>query len=104
MGGFWRYIQKDQDENEFAFHGVNHEVKAPERIICTFEFEGLPETGHVILDTTKLEALLGNRTKIVDQSVFQSVEDRDGMMQSGMEEGVNDSYERLDELLEKMQK
>ncbi|MGZ7047255.1 MAG: SRPBCC family protein [Methanobacterium sp.] len=103
-GGSWRYIQEDEDGNKFAFHGVNHEVLPPERIIDTFEFEGLPETGHVILDTLKLEALPGNRTKIVDQSVFQSVEDRDGMMQSGMEEGVNDSYERLDELLEKIQR
>ena len=42
-GGAWRYIQKDADGNEYAFHGVNHEVLAPERIIGTFEFEGLPE-------------------------------------------------------------
>jgi uncharacterized protein YndB with AHSA1/START domain len=103
-GGSWRYIQKDQEGNEFAFHGVNHEVLPPERIIDTFEFEGLPETGHVILETAKFEALPGNRTKLTSQSVFQSVEDRDGMMQSGMEEGVNESYERLDELLKKMQK
>ncbi len=58
----------------------------------------------MILETAKFEALPGDRTKLTDQSVFQSVEDRDGMVQSGMEEGVNDSYERLDELLEKMQK
>ncbi|HMK53921.1 MAG TPA: SRPBCC family protein [Methanobacteriaceae archaeon] len=103
-GGSWRYIQKDPDGNEFAFHGVNHEVLAPERIIGTFEFEGLPEKGHVILQTVKFEAMPGDRTKMVAQSVFQSVEDRDGMIQSGMEEGVNDSYDRLDELLEKMQK
>lgn len=103
-GGSWRYVQKDQDGNEFAFHGVNHEVLAPERIIGTFEFEGLPETGHVILETAKFEELPGDRTKLTSQSVFQTVEDRDGMLQSGMEEGVNDSYDRLDELLEKMQK
>lgn len=103
-GGSWRYIQKDPDGNEFAFHGVNHEVLPPERIIDTFEFEGLPETGHVILETAKFEALSDNRTKLTSQSVFQTVEDRDGMMQSGMEEGVNDSYERLDELLEKIKK
>ncbi len=101
-GGSWRYIQKDPDGNEFAFHGVNHEVLSPERIIGTFEFEGLPEKGHVILQTARFEELPGNRTKITSQSVFQSVEDRDGMLKSGMEEGVNDSYERLDELLEKM--
>ena len=103
-GGSWRYIQKDPEGNEFAFHGVNHEVLAPERIIGTFEFEGLPETGHVILETARFEELPGDRTKLTSQSVFQSVEDRDGMLQSGMEEGVNDSYSRLDELLEKMQK
>ena len=70
-GGSWRYIQKDQDGNEFAFHGVNHEVLAPERIIGTFEFEGLPETGHVILETAKFEELPGDRTKLTSQSVFQ---------------------------------
>ena len=102
-GGSWRYIQRDQDGNEFAFHGVNHEVST-DRIISTFEFEGLPEAGHVLLDTLKLEELPGNRTRLIDQSLFQSVEDRDGMIQSGMEEGINESYERLDELLEKMKR
>lgn len=103
-GGMWRYIQKDQEGNEYAFHGVSHEVTAPERIISTFEFEGLPEKGHVILETARFEALPGDRTKLTSQSVFQSVVDRDGMLHSGMEEGVNDSYDRLDELLEKMRK
>jgi uncharacterized protein YndB with AHSA1/START domain len=102
-GGSWRFIQIDQEGNEFVFHGVYHEV-SPERIISTFEFEGLPEPGHVLLDTLKLEELSGNRTKLTDQSVFQSVEDRDGMMQSGMEQGIDESYERLDEVLEKMKK
>jgi uncharacterized protein YndB with AHSA1/START domain len=103
-GGSWRFIQKDPDGNEFAFHGVYHEVTFPERIIGTFEWEGLPEKGHVILQTTRFEELADNQTRIIDQSVFQNVEDRDGMMESDMEEGVNDSYSRLDELLEKMQK
>jgi uncharacterized protein YndB with AHSA1/START domain len=103
-GGSWRYIQKDPDGNEFAFHGVNHEVLSPERIIGTFEFEGLPEQGHVILQTARFEALPGNRTRMTSQSVFQSITDRDGMLQSGMEAGVNDSYDRLDELLKNMQK
>ncbi len=103
-GGSWRYIHKDQEGNEFAFHGVYHEVTPPERIIDTFEFEGLPEKGHVVLETARFEELPDNRTKLTSQSVFQSVADRDGMLQSGMEEGVNDSYDRLDELLERMQK
>jgi uncharacterized protein YndB with AHSA1/START domain len=103
-GGSWRYIHRDQAGNAYAFHGVNHEVTAPERIIQTFEFEGLPEKGHVTLETARFEALPGGRTKLTMQSVFQSVADRDGMLQSGMEEGMNDSYDRLDELLEKIQK
>lgn len=103
-GGSWRFIQKDASGNEYVFHGVNHEVLSPERIIGTFEFEGLPEKGHVLLETSRFEELPNNRTKLVSQSVFQSVADRDGMLQSGMEEGVNDSYDRLDELLKKMQK
>ena len=102
-GGRWRYLQKDQSGNQFGFHGVYHEVRAPELIIDTFEFEGLPEAGHVALETLTLEALPGGRTRLTAQSVFQSVADRDGALQSGMEEGVSDSYERLTELLETMQ-
>ncbi|HIH44786.1 MAG TPA: hypothetical protein HA257_06885 [Candidatus Methanoperedenaceae archaeon] len=76
----------------------------PERIIGTFEFEGLPERGHAILQTVRFEALTGGRTRVISQSVFQSVADRDGMLQSCMEIGVNEGYERLDELLERMPK
>jgi uncharacterized protein YndB with AHSA1/START domain len=101
-GGRWRYVQKDPAGNEFGFHGINHEVLAPERIIGTFEFEGLPESGHVVLETAKFEALPDGRTRVTTQSVFQSVGDRDAMVQSGMERGVVDSHERLDEVLEKM--
>ena len=99
-GGRWRFTQKDKDGNEYGFHGVFHEI-SPERMIQTFEFEGLPESGHVTLETTKLEALPNGRTRLTTQSVFQSVSDRDGMVQSGMESGVNEGYERLDELLAK---
>lgn len=98
-GGRYRYIHKDSQGNEFAFHGVFHEI-SPERMIQTFEFEGLPESGHVILDTMRLDELPGNRTKVTIQSVYQSVEDRDGMIQAGMERGMNEGYERLDEILE----
>lgn len=100
-GGSWRYIQKDPEGNEFAFHGVNHEV-SKDRIIGTFEFEGLPEKGHVILQAVYLESLEDKRTRMTNINVFLTVEDRDGMIQSGMEEGVVDSYNQLDELLEKL--
>ena len=98
-GGQWRFINRDAEGNVYAFHGIYHEILAPERIIDTFEFEGLPETGHVTLETMKLEALPGGRTRLTVQSVFQSIEDRDGTLQSGMESGVNDTYNRLEELL-----
>ncbi len=102
-GGRWRFTQKDKDGNEFGFHGVFHEV-SPERVIQTFEFDGLPESGHVTLETMTLEALPNGRTKLTTHSVFQSISDRDGMIESGMEVGVNDGYERLDEILEKLKK
>jgi uncharacterized protein YndB with AHSA1/START domain len=101
-GGRWRYVHKDKQGNEFGFHGVFHEI-SPERMIQTFEFEGMPEKGHVILDTMRLEPLPGDRTRLTIQSVYQSVEDRDGMIQAGMETGMNEGYEKLDEILKQMQ-
>src|SRR5947209_6297459 len=101
-GGQWRFINRNAEGNEFGFHGVYHEILAPERIIDTFEFEGLPETGHVALETMKLEELPGGRTRLITQSVFQTVADRDGMLQSGMEGGLKETYERLEELLKMM--
>ncbi len=101
-GGQWRFINRNAKGNEFGFHGVYHEILAPERIIDTFEFEGLPETGHVALETMKLEELPGGRTRLVTQSVYQTVADRDGVLQSGMEGGLNETYDRLEELLKKM--
>jgi len=101
-GGSFRFIQKDKQGKEHAFHGVTHEVRAPERIIDTFEYEGLPEPGHVLLQTNLFEQLPDGRTRVKAQSVFQSVEDRDGMLRSGMETGVQESKERLDAILEKL--
>ena len=97
-GGSYRFTH-ERDGHTYGFLGVYHELNAPERIIGTFEFDGLPERGHVILGTTRFEELPGGRCRLVHQSVFQSVEDRDGMIASGMERGVNDGYEKLDSLL-----
>lgn len=99
MGGIWRYVQRDTDGNEFGFHGVYHDVAAPERLVFTFEWEGLP--GHVLLETVTLAERDG-KTTITDSLVFQSVEDRDGMLQSGMEQGAAESWERLEALLPEM--
>ena len=98
-GGRWRFVQKDAEGNEFGFHGVFHEV-SPDQIIQTFEFEGLPESGHVVLETLLLEELPNGRTRLTTQSVYRSVADRDGMVQAGMETGVVEGYERLDQILE----
>lgn len=99
-GGMWRFVHKAKDV-EYAFNGVYHDVVSPERVVQTFEFE--PMAGHVLLETITFEDH-GGKTKLISQSVFQSVEDRDGMLQSGMESGAAESNDRLDELLEKMQK
>ena len=99
-GGSYRYVSTMENGMSFGFHGVCHDFSPPERIIQTFEFEGLPETGHVVLETTKFEELPSGRTKVTLQSVFQSVADRDGMISAGMEYGVVDAHNRLDEMIE----
>lgn len=98
-GGKWKFTHKDKDGSVYGFHGTFHEVSL-ERSIQTFEFDGAP--GHVSLETLTLEELPKGRTKVTIHSVYQSVADRDGMVQSGMEKGVNEGYERLDNLLAKM--
>ncbi len=98
-GGKYRYIHKDNAGNEFCFHGTFHAMSL-DSMIQTFEFEGYP--GHVSLDCMTLEELPGNRTKATIHSVFQSVSDRDGMIQNGMETGVREGYERLDDILKAM--
>jgi uncharacterized protein YndB with AHSA1/START domain len=95
-GGLWRFLNRDADGKEYAFHGVYHEVAAPERIVATFEFEGAP--GHVSLETLRLEES-GGRTMLTNISVFQSVADRDEMLKGGMEEGAAETMDRLAELL-----
>jgi uncharacterized protein YndB with AHSA1/START domain len=95
-GGEWRVVQRGEDGTEHVFRGVNHDVVAPERICATFEYEGFP--GHVALQTATFEPL-GNKTRLVAHMVFQSLADRDGMVASGMQEGADESMERLAELL-----
>jgi uncharacterized protein YndB with AHSA1/START domain len=98
-GGSWRFVARSS-HGEDAFHGVYHDVTAPERVVQTFEYEGVP--GHVLLETATFEEVEGG-TRVIIRSVYQSVEDRDGMVASGMEKGMRESHERLAELLAKMQ-
>ena len=96
-GGVYRYLHVDLEGRRHAFRGVVHEVIPNERIVQTFEYEGW--AGNVALESFSFEALPEGRTRVVTQSVFPSVETRDRMIESGMEGGVRDSHERLEEYL-----
>ncbi len=99
-GGTWRIVHRGPDGEMAGFRGEFREIVRPERIVWTFEWEGMP--GHVSVDTLTLEERDG-RTTLTSTSVFDTVEDRDGMLQSGMEEGAAETYDRLDEYLEVLQ-
>ena len=94
-GGSWRFIHGDNKGNEYGFHGVYHLVE-PNRVIQTFEFEGVP--GRPSLETMTLEDV-GGRTRMVTHSVFLSLEDREGVVQSGMQTGAEETHDRLAELV-----
>jgi uncharacterized protein YndB with AHSA1/START domain len=98
-GGTWRYVHADEDGNAYGFHGVFHGEPSPDGIVQTFEFEGAP--GHVSMDTVTFEEHDGSTT-VHTNSVFQSVEARDAMYESGMADGMSQGYERLEELLAKL--
>jgi uncharacterized protein YndB with AHSA1/START domain len=95
-GGSYRYLHVS-DGNEFGFHGCFHEVRPSELIVQTFTFEGVPDG--VALERLTFEDLGDGRTRLASTSLVDSFEDRDSFVSSGMEEGVRESYERLDELL-----
>jgi uncharacterized protein YndB with AHSA1/START domain len=99
-GGTWRYVNTDAGRTTYGFHGVFHGDPSPQAIVQTFEYEGAP--GHVALQTVTFTER-GGRTLARTVSAFQSVQDRDAMVASGMERGVRDSGDRLDELLAKLQ-
>jgi len=94
-GGSYRYLHVS-DGNEFGFHGSFHDVRPPELIVQTFTFDGVPDG--VALEKLVLEDL-GGRTRLTATSLCDSFADRDAMIASGMETGIREGYERLDELL-----
>ncbi len=98
-GGIWRFVHRDSDGHEDAFRGVMHGTPTVDSMVRTFEYEGFP--GHISLETLTLEDR-GGKTFVRINSVFQSVEDRDGMIQSGMEAGLTESMDRLEELLARL--
>ena len=97
-GGHWRFVEHTPDGARHGFEGRYREVTPPRRIVQTFEWDGMP--GHVVINETELEDLGDGRTRLIIVSLFSSREERDGMMQSGMEGGMNESYRALDRLLD----
>lgn len=101
--GSWRITHIDPQGNNHIFNGAIHEVAASERIIRTFEYEGMPDRGHVSLEFLVLENMPVNCCKMTIQVIYKSVMERDAHIQSGMERGVVDSHDRLDALLKSLQ-
>ena len=99
-GGHWRFVEHTPDGSQQGFEGRFREVTPPERVVQTFEWDGMP--GHVIVEHVTLDDLGDGRTRIVNVSLFHTTEERDGMLHSGMETGLNESYAALDAVLERM--
>ena len=86
-GGDWRFVHKNSDGTETAFRGTFREVTPPERIAWTFEWDGMP--GYVSVDIVEFEDL-GEQTRIRNRSLFFLPEERDGMLEAGMEKGMQE--------------
>jgi uncharacterized protein YndB with AHSA1/START domain len=98
-GGHWRFVEHS-DEGVHGFEGRFREVTPPERLVQTFEWDGMP--GYTVLETVELQDLGDGRTRVVNTSLFYTTEERDGMLASGMEGGLNESYAALDRVLVSM--
>jgi len=98
-GGSWRFVIRNQDGSETGFRGTYREIDSPQRIVQTFEWEGMP--GHVSVETATFEDL-GDQTRVKTTSIFHTTEERDGMLASGMEGGLTETYARLDEVLARL--
>jgi uncharacterized protein YndB with AHSA1/START domain len=96
-GGDWRFICHNSDGSSTGFRGTFREITPPERVVQTFEWDGMP--GYVSVDSAEFFELPDGRTKMVVTSLFHTTEERDGMLGAGMEGGMNETYQRLDELL-----
>jgi uncharacterized protein YndB with AHSA1/START domain len=97
IGGRWRFVSESED-GRHGFSGVFRELEEPSRVVQTFEWDGMP--GYISVDSAELEDLGDGRTRVISTSTFHFGEERDGMLSSGMEIGMGESYDRLEELLE----
>lgn len=98
-GGHWRYVEHSP-EGTHGFEGRYREITPQERVVQTFEWDGMP--GYVIVESMTLEDLGDGRTKLVNVSLFHTTQERDGMLNSGMADGMKQSYEALEKLLGKL--
>lgn len=99
-GGRWRYVQVAPDGAEYAFHGEYREVVPPEKLVSTFEFEGMP--GHVVVDAVTLTEENG-KTTLTARSTFSTAEEMEGFLATGAIAGAIETYDRLAELLATLQ-
>ena len=95
-GGHWRFVEHSPD-GVHGFEGRYRDVTPPERVVQTFEWDGMP--AHVSIETVTFEDLGDGRTRVVNTTVFHTTEERNGMMSAGMEQGLAQSYAALDRLL-----
>jgi uncharacterized protein YndB with AHSA1/START domain len=95
-GGHWRFIEHT-DHGDHGFEGRYREVVPPERLAMTFDWDGNP--GHVSVTTITLEDLGGGRTRVTTTALFHTAGERDGMLEAGMVDGMNESYAALDKVL-----
>jgi uncharacterized protein YndB with AHSA1/START domain len=96
IGGSYRYVL-GSNSNDFGFYGSFHELRPGELIVQTFTYEGVPDG--VALERLVFTDLGDGRTRLTSTSLVDSFEDRDAFVASGMETGIVEGYERLDELL-----
>jgi len=96
VGGRYRFVCEGED-GKHGFSGVFRVLEKPERVVQTFEWDGMP--GYISVDSAELEDLGDGRTRVVATSTFHFSEERDGMLSSGMEIGMGETYDRLEELL-----
>mgnify|MGYP006323239537 FL=1 len=102
VGGKWHYFHIDEGGNEYEFFGEFREIEEPSKIVQTFNFVMEPQPP-ASLDSVEFVELDDGRTRLIANTTFESKEQRDGMVQSGMEKGMTESFERLEEILDRKQ-
>ena len=95
-GGAYRFVHS-RGEEQYAFRGIFHTVRPDEFLLQTFEFEGYPDV--VTLEYATFAELPAARSSLSGRSLYPSVESRDQFVSNGINEGMSDGYDQLDELL-----